>query len=157
RERHHRRARARARRARGARNAARAARRHPAHLGVDRAREGRARLRARRRPRRRRRALHRLAARGDTLRVIPSRGPVALLYMGATLSLSALPGRRVATWGLTPLELDLLHIPLFTGLTLVTLWAIVGPRTQRLLVVFTGLTLFAALDEILQFWVPQRV
>lgn len=91
------------------------------------------------------------------LRVIPLRGLVALLYMAGVLSLSALPGRSVARLGLTRLQLDLLHIPLFTGLALVTLWAIVGPRTQRALLVFTGIVLFAGVDEFLQLWVPGRV
>ena len=91
------------------------------------------------------------------MRVIPLRGLVALLYMGGTLSLSALPGRRVSAWGLTPFQLDLLHIPLFTGLALVTLWAIVAPRTQRAFLVATGILLFAGGDEILQLWVPGRV
>jgi hypothetical protein len=90
------------------------------------------------------------------MRVIPLRGLLALLYMIGVLSLSALPGRSVARWGLTRFELDLLHIPLFTGLALVTLWAIVAPRTQRALLVFTGIVLFAGIDEILQLWVPGR-
>ena len=90
------------------------------------------------------------------MRVIPLRGMVALLYMAGVLSLSALPGRSVARWGLSRFELDLLHIPLFTGLALVTLWAIVGPRAQRALLVATGIVLFAGIDEILQLWVPGR-
>ena len=91
------------------------------------------------------------------MRVIPWRGALALLYMAGVLSLSALPGRRVAAWGLTGYQLDLLHIPLFTGLTLVTLWAIVGPRAQRAFLVFSGAVLFAGADELVQFWVPGRV
>jgi len=91
------------------------------------------------------------------LRIVPIRGLLALLYMFGTLSLSALPGRRVSRWGLTPFQLDMLHIPLFTGLALVTLWALVGPRNKRALWVFAGLTLFAGLDEIVQLWVPGRV
>jgi len=90
------------------------------------------------------------------MRVIPVRGMVALLYMAGVLSLSALPGRSVSRWGLTRFELDLLHIPLFTGLALVTLWAIVAPRTQRAFLVFAGIVLFAGIDEILQLWVPGR-
>ena len=89
--------------------------------------------------------------------MIPIRGLLALAYMFGTLTLSALPGRRVSRWGLTPWQLDMLHIPLFTGLALVTLWALVGPRNKRLLWVLVGLTLFAGVDEILQLWVPQRV
>ena len=91
------------------------------------------------------------------IRVIPLRGLVALLYMGGVISLSALPGRQVARWGLTAYQLDLLHIPLFAGLALVTLWAIVAPRALRALIVLLGVTLFAGGDEILQLWVPGRV
>ena len=82
---------------------------------------------------------------------------MALLYMVGVISLSALPGRQVARWGLTAYQLDLLHIPLFAGLALVTLWAIVAPRALRALIVLLGVTLFAGGDEILQLWVPGRV
>lgn len=91
------------------------------------------------------------------MRVIPARGLVALLYMAGVLAVTALPGRSLSRWGLTRYDLDLLHIPLFTGLALVTLWAIVGPRAQRALLVFTGIVLFAGIDEFLQRWVPGRV
>jgi VanZ like protein len=90
------------------------------------------------------------------IKVVPVRACMALLYMAGVISLSALPGRTVARWGFTRLQLDLLHIPMFTGLALVTLWAIVGSRRQRALLVFAALALFAAGDEILQLWVPGR-
>jgi len=90
------------------------------------------------------------------IRIVPVRACVALLYMAGVISLSALPGRTVARWGFTRLQLDLLHIPMFTGLALVTLWAIVASRKQRALLVFSALALFAAVDEILQLWVPGR-
>jgi VanZ family protein len=91
------------------------------------------------------------------IRIVPARALVALVYMCGVISLSALPGRQVRRWGFSPYVLDLLHIPLFTGLALVTLWAIVAPRRQRALLVFTALALFAGGDEILQLWVPGRV
>ena len=91
------------------------------------------------------------------MRVVPLRGLVALLYMGGVLSLSALPGRMVSRWGLSVHQLDLLHIPLFAGLAVVTLWAIVAPRVPRALCVLLAVTLFAGGDEILQLWVPGRV
>jgi len=91
------------------------------------------------------------------LRILPRRLPALVSYTALVLFLSALPGRRVARWGLTPYQLDLLHIPLFAGLAVVTIWAIVGPRRQRAWGVFLGITLFAAADEILQLWVPGRV
>jgi hypothetical protein len=90
------------------------------------------------------------------MRVVPERGLVALLYMAGVVSLSAIPGRALSRWGLTRYDLDLLHIPLFTGLALVTLWAIVGSRRQRVAVVFTAIVLFAGFDEVLQLWVPGR-
>ena len=90
------------------------------------------------------------------IRIVPVRACVALLYMAGVISLSALPGRTVARWGFTRLQLDLLHIPMFTGLALVTLWAIVASRKQRALLVFSALALFAAVDEILQLWIPGR-
>ena len=87
----------------------------------------------------------------------PFRGLLALLYMAGVISLSALPGRTVSRWGLSAYQLDLLHIPLFAGLALVTLWALEAPRVQRAALVLLGITLFAGVDEVLQLWVPGRV
>jgi hypothetical protein len=95
--------------------------------------------------------------RGVGFRIEPLRGLVALLYMGGVISLSALPGRVVSRWGLSAHQLDLLHIPLFAGLAMVTLWAIVAPRVPRALCVLLAVTLFGGGDEILQLWVPGRV
>jgi len=94
---------------------------------------------------------------GRLIRIVPLRGVVALLYMAAVVSLSAIPGRRLSRWGLSAYTLDLLHIPLFAGLALVTMWAVVAPRARRVVWIAVGLTLYAALDEILQLWVPGRV
>jgi hypothetical protein len=91
------------------------------------------------------------------IRIVPLRGLVALLYMAVVISLSAMPGRQLSRWGLSGFTLDLLHIPLFAGLVLVTLWAVVAPRARRALWVLLGLTLFAGVDEVLQLWVPGRV
>jgi len=91
------------------------------------------------------------------IRIIPLRALVALSYTAGVLALTMLPGRQVARWGFTTTLLDLAHIPLFTGLTLVTLWAVVGPRLQRLGLVVTAIIMFAAVDEQLQRFVPGRV
>ena len=91
------------------------------------------------------------------MRIVPLRAMVALLYMGCVVTLTALPGREVARWGFRGTVLDLMHIPLFTGLTLVTLWALVGPRMTRLVLVVTSIVIFAAADEVMQHWVPGRV
>jgi len=91
------------------------------------------------------------------MRLMPLRALVALVYTAGVLALTTLPGRQVARWGFSGSLLDLAHIPLFTGLTLVTLWAIVGPRGRRLVLVVTAIIVFAALDEELQRLAPGRV
>jgi len=91
------------------------------------------------------------------MRILPLRALVAALYMCGVVSLSALPGRQVVRWGLTSYQLDLLHIPLFAGLALVWIWAIVAPRAQRAVWVLLAVTVFAGADEVLQLWVPGRV
>jgi VanZ family protein len=89
--------------------------------------------------------------------IVPLRALVALVYMAGVLGLSALPGRQIARFGLTAHLIDLAHIPLFAGLTLVTLWAVVGPRALRTALVASAILAFAAIDEGLQRWVPGRV
>jgi VanZ family protein len=91
------------------------------------------------------------------IRILPLRAVAVLAYMGFVLTLTTLPGRQVARWGFTGSLLDLAHIPLFTGLTLVTLWAVVGPRAQRLAFVVIAIVAFAAVDEWLQRFAPGRV
>jgi hypothetical protein len=91
------------------------------------------------------------------MRIVPIRALVALAYMAGVLALTTVPLRQFTRLGLKGPLLDLMHIPLFTGLALVTLWAVVGPRAQRLGWVVTSLVLFAAADEGLQHWVPGRV
>ena len=91
------------------------------------------------------------------IRILPLRSLAVLAYMAFVLTLTTLPGRQVSRWGFSGSLLDLAHIPLFTGLTLVTLWAVVGPRAQRLTFVVLGIVAFAALDEWLQRYAPGRV
>jgi len=91
------------------------------------------------------------------LRIIPIRSLAVLAYMAALLALTTLPGRQVARLGFSGTLLDLAHIPLFTGLTLVTLWAVVGPRAPRLTLVVVAIVAFAAVDEWLQHFAPGRV
>jgi VanZ family protein len=89
--------------------------------------------------------------------IVPVRALVALMYMAGVLGLSALPGRQIARLGITSYLIDLAHIPLFAGLTLVTLWAVVGPRALRVGLVAAAILAFATVDEALQRWVPGRV
>jgi VanZ family protein len=91
------------------------------------------------------------------MRIIPIRSLAVLAYMAGVLALTALPGRQVARLGFSRVLLDLAHIPLFTGLTLVTLWAVEGPRVQRLTLVAVAIVAFAAVDEWLQRFAPGRV
>ena len=165
RERHHRVARARApANPRAAPDAARAAGRHPAHLGLDRARAGRAAATPPSvRSRRGRRALRPLAARGSarpghcacfTLRVNALRRS---WYMAGVVSLSAIPGRRSRAGALSAYTLDLLpHPAVRRARRWLPLWAVVAPRAQRgALASRSCLALYAALDEILQLWVSR--
>ena len=89
--------------------------------------------------------------------IVPARALVAVAYMFGVLGLSAIPGRQIVRLGFTPYLIDLAHIPLFAGLTLVTLWAVVGPRALRVGLVAAAILAFAAVDEGLQRWVPGRV
>ncbi len=91
------------------------------------------------------------------MRIIPIRSLAVLAYMAGVLALTALPGRQVARLGFSRVLLDLAHIPLFTGLTLVTLWAVEAPRVQRLTLVAVAIVAFAAVDEWLQRFAPGRV
>lgn len=77
--------------------------------------------------------------------------------MGAIYYLSSLPGNELATWGLSSFLFDLAHAPLYAGLTLVTLWALVGPIAARLLLVGALVGAFACFDEWHQSFVPGRV
>jgi VanZ family protein len=91
------------------------------------------------------------------MRILPLRSLAVLAYMTMVLALTTLPGRQVSSWGFNSALLDLAHIPLFTGLTLVTLWAVVGRRAQRLAFVVLMIVAFAAVDEWLQRFAPGRV
>ena len=91
------------------------------------------------------------------IRIIPLRSLAVLAYMALVLVLTTAPGREVARLGLNSALLDLAHIPLFTGLTLVTLWAVVGPRVPRVILVVLAIVAFAAVDEWLQRFAPGRV
>jgi VanZ family protein len=90
------------------------------------------------------------------MRILPLRALVALSYTAGVLALTTLPGRQVARWGFSGSLLDLAHIPLFSGLTLVTLWAVVAPRGQRLALVVPAIVVFAIVDEQLQRLAPGR-
>ncbi len=83
--------------------------------------------------------------------------PVALLYLGGILVLSWTPARDLTRVGLSAHTLDLVHIPLFMGLTWVTLWALGGRPRFRILVALAGCLAFAAVGEWLQSAVPGRI
>lgn len=83
--------------------------------------------------------------------------PVALLYLGGIVWLCLTPARDLARVGLSAAALDVVHIPLFVGLTWVTLWVLDGPVRVRIAVVLAACLAFAALAEWLQASVPGRV
>lgn len=81
--------------------------------------------------------------------------PLVLIYLGGILWLSATPARDLARLGLSASTLDLVHIPLFVGLTWVTLWSLGGPPGVR--VALAACLGFAAVGEWLKASVPGRV
>jgi hypothetical protein len=92
------------------------------------------------------------------IRVEPLRAVVALMYMAGVVWLSSRPGRDLVSWGFSSFLLNLGHVPLFAGLALVTLWAVVGPAPWvRLALVGALCMIFAATDEWHQQYVPGRV
>jgi VanZ family protein len=92
------------------------------------------------------------------IRVDPARALVALAYMVGVFWMSSKPGQELLSWGWSRFLLNLGHTPLFAGLALVTLWAIVGPSRPWRAAIAGGLCLaFAATDEWHQHYVPGRV
>ncbi len=83
--------------------------------------------------------------------------PLVLIYLGGILWLSVTPARDLARLGLSASTLDLVHIPLFVGLTWVTLWSLRGPPGLRVPVALAVCLGFAAVGEWLQASVPGRV
>jgi hypothetical protein len=93
-----------------------------------------------------------------SLRLNPLGSIAALLYMAGVVRLSSMPGRELAAWGWPVRWLDLVHIPLFAGMALVTLWAVVGPpRPVRAALVMAACLVFAVSDEWHQSYVRGRV
>ncbi len=84
--------------------------------------------------------------------------PIA--YMSLIFCLSSLPGSKLPTWGVGSFDLgNFLHFPVYYGLGILWLIALearrVPERRGALLTVFLA-TLFGALDEVHQSFVPLR-
>ena len=77
--------------------------------------------------------------------------------MAAIYYLSSLPGSELASWGLSSFLFDMAHAPLYAGLTLITLWALIGPTAARSFFVAALVGAFAFFDEWHQSFVPGRV
>ncbi len=91
------------------------------------------------------------------IRLIPSRIIGVVAYMGLVFALSSLPASQTARLGWSIMMMNLAHVPLFAGLSWVTLWAVAGPLRMRILSVLLGCLLFAAADEWYQSYVPGRI
>lgn len=91
------------------------------------------------------------------IRVHPVRAFLALAYMASIFALSALPGRVLAGVGLWSGLADLLHVPLYGGLALVTILALEGRLWLRVAITAATCLLFALTDEWHQTFVPGRV
>ncbi len=82
---------------------------------------------------------------------------VVAAYVSVVLVLSSMPGRELAQLGIPPRLWDAAHVPLFAGLTLVCLWALLGRTAGRVLLVCGACLLFSAAAEWHQRFVPGRV
>jgi VanZ family protein len=91
------------------------------------------------------------------VRVIPLRAALALLYMAGMYAFSELPGSSLARLGWSYTFFDFLHVPLYAGLGVVTLAALVGPAPLRIAAAFAVCAGFGFLDEFHQLYVPGRV
>lgn len=90
------------------------------------------------------------------MRVIRSRLVFVLVYMGLVFALSSIPGRHVGRLGLSISLVSALHLPLFAGLSWVTLSSLRGPRALRWVVVAAVCMVYALSDEWHQSFVPGR-
>jgi VanZ family protein len=90
------------------------------------------------------------------IRVLPGRASLVLLYMAGIFALSSLPGRELARFGLSAYLFNAAHAPLYAGLALTTLWALLGPTGPRCVLVAAIVMAFAISDEWHQAHVPGR-
>ena len=77
-------------------------------------------------------------------------------YMALVFFLSSLPAHEISRFGLSSFLWNLGHVPLFAGLSWVTLWSFEGAARTRILMAGLICLIFAALDEWHQSFVPGR-
>ncbi len=90
------------------------------------------------------------------IRLRPSRVPLVVAYMAGIFLLSALPGSMLAEFGPRGGTADALHLPLYAGLALVTLFALEGLLWLRIGIATAVCLAFALSDEWHQSFVPGR-
>ena len=71
--------------------------------------------------------------------------------------LTFMPGDRMASLGLSGFLVNLGHVPLFAGLSLLGIWAVSGSPIPRVAAVAIFCTLFSVVDEWGQRFAPGRV
>lgn len=91
------------------------------------------------------------------IRLHPTRLPLVLAYMAVMFLLSTLPSRALVQLGLTGSLADALHVPLYAGLALTTLFAVEGRGWLRIVATALVCLGFAFLDEWYQGFIPGRV
>ncbi len=82
---------------------------------------------------------------------------IVAAYLVAIFVLSSIPGRDLARLGLPVTLWNFAHIPLFVGLTVISLWAFVGKGELVAFLVCCACLAFSATDEWHQRFVPGRV
>ena len=91
------------------------------------------------------------------IRIHPARACLVLAYMLLVSVMTFMPGEQVVRLGLSGFLINLAHVPLFAGLSLLGIWAVSGPPIPRVAVVAIFCTLFSMVDEWGQRFVPGRV
>jgi hypothetical protein len=91
------------------------------------------------------------------IRIHPARACLVAAYMLLVSVLTFMPGERVVRLGLSGFLINLGHVPLFAGLSLLGIWAVSGPPVPRVAVVAIFCTLFSIADEWGQRFAPGRI
>jgi VanZ family protein len=91
------------------------------------------------------------------IQVVPWRMILVAGYMALMFAVSAVPGRWLQKTGIHWTMFDLLHVPLYAGLALVTLYAVKGGTGWRIALTAAICVAFAFSDEWHQSFVGGRV
>ncbi len=91
------------------------------------------------------------------IRIHPGRAGLVVAYMVLVSVLTFMPGEQMARLGLIGFLVNLGHVPLCAGFSLLGIWAVSAPPIPRVAAVAIFCTLFAVIDEWGQRFAPGRV